>query len=141
MFMFGTGVFWHFAADMQKTEFLAYRQACARMNLPEGSYPRLLTTRLWAFSRNPNYFGELLIYSSFCLLSMHWVPAVWLLSMVGLYVHLFDLENKKYQYFIDGGMDRYWLPSMRLKDKSLSRFGDEWEQYKRSTAFFIPYIW
>ncbi|MBT3219219.1 MAG: DUF1295 domain-containing protein, partial [Proteobacteria bacterium] len=57
--MFGVGVFLHFAADMQKHTALALR-------------PGLITTGLWARCRNPNYFGELLIYVSFALLAEWW---------------------------------------------------------------------
>jgi protein-S-isoprenylcysteine O-methyltransferase Ste14 len=113
---FGLGVFWHFAADMHKTVFLEYRKVLKSHDVP---FEQLLTTKMWALSRNPNYFGELLIYNSFCILAMSVYPYAWLAMMVG----------------------GYWLTGMVLKDESLSRFGDEWNAYKKGSSFFIPYIW
>lgn len=69
--------------------------------------PQVLETKLWSVCRNPNYFGELLIYGGFNLCAMHWIPLAYLaLVVVGL-----------------------WLPNMRKKDASLSRF-EEFKQYK-----------
>jgi len=62
--LFGLGVFFHFASDMQKHMHLAHRPGV------------LLTDGLWARSRNPNYLGELLIYLSFCALAWHWLPTL-----------------------------------------------------------------
>ncbi len=60
----------------------------------------LLTDGLWRRCRNPNYLGELLIYGSFALLVHHWVPmlilALWIVAI--------------------------WIPNMRKKDRSLSRY-------------------
>lgn len=76
--LYSFGVFFHFAADMQKTVALQLQ--------PE----HLITDRLLARCRNMNYFGELLIYLGFGLLAMHWLPpmillvwivAVWLPNM------------------------------------------------------------
>lgn len=71
VFLFGNGVFWHFASDMQKSVFLEHRKLYGS-NLK--SFPNLLETKLWARTRNPNYFGETLIYSSFCVMTRSWIP-------------------------------------------------------------------
>jgi steroid 5-alpha reductase family enzyme len=103
--LFAFGVFFHFAADMQKHMHLEYRPGT------------LLTEGVWASSRNPNYFGELLIYLGFSLLAMHWAP----LAVLALFIAF------------------VWLPNMRRKDKSLSRY-PEFEDYRRRTGWIIPRI-
>lgn len=99
------GVFFHFSADMQKTTALLYRPN------------HLIMNGVWALSRNPNYFGELLIYLSFALLAMHWLPVLILFLWVIV----------------------YWIPNMRKKDQSLARF-PEFEAYRARTRLFIPFI-
>jgi protein-S-isoprenylcysteine O-methyltransferase Ste14 len=99
------GVFFHFAADMQKTMGLNYRPG------------QLITDGIWALCRNPNYFGELLIYLAFALLAMHWLP----IAIISLWVIF------------------YWIPNMRRKDRSLARYA-EFEAYRARTKLFIPYI-
>jgi protein-S-isoprenylcysteine O-methyltransferase Ste14 len=77
----------------------------------------LLTEGLWGLSRNPNYLGELLIYLGFTLLPMHWLPLSGLaLVVVGV-----------------------WIPNMRRKDKSLSRY-PEFAAYRSKTKLIIPYL-
>jgi len=100
------GVFWHFAADMQKTTSLQLRPGV------------LITDGLWGIVRNPNYFGELLIYLGFTLLAVHWAP-----PLILLYVTVTE-----------------WVPNMRRKDRSLSRYA-EFAEYERRTKLFIPYVW
>ena len=41
----------------------------------------LITDGLMAYSRNSNYLGEFLIYASFALLSMSWIP----FAVIGAY--------------------------------------------------------
>lgn len=103
--MFSFGLFLHFSADMQKHVALALRPG------------QLIRTGLWSRLRNPNYFGELLIYLSFALLAMHWLP----LGVLALFI-LF-----------------YWVPNMRRKDQSLSRY-DEFADYSARSWLFIPFI-
>ena len=103
--LFALGLFFHFASDMQKHTSLKLR--------PGG----LITDGMFARSRNPNYFGELLIYAGFGLLAMHWLPVVILLTWV-----LF-----------------YWLPRMRKKDKVLAGM-EGWEAYRSKSKLFIPYL-
>jgi protein-S-isoprenylcysteine O-methyltransferase Ste14 len=103
--MYAFGVFLHFASDMQKHMSLAYRRGT------------LLTDGLWSLSRNPNYFGELLIYLGFSLLAMHWLPLV----ALGVFVVT------------------TWVPNMRRKDASLSRY-PEFAAYKARTKLIIPYV-
>ena len=100
------GVFCHFAADMQK--FTA-------LKLQPG---KLVTDGLFTYVRNPNYFGELLIYSGFGLLAMHWLPIAILLLWIGV----------------------IWLPNMRSKDHALAKL-EGFEEYEKSTKRFIPAIW
>lgn len=98
------GVFFHFTADMQKFATLQERRG-------------LITTGLFSRCRNPNYFGELLIYLGFSLLAMHWIP----LAALALFV---------------GGL---WLPNMIRKDRSLSRY-PEFAAYRKRSALFIPFV-
>ena len=104
--IFAMGVFFHYASDMQKHVHLKLKPG------------KLITDGLMSRCRNTNYFGELLIYLSFALLSRHWIPIVVLVSFM----------------FI------IWLPNMRKKDKSLSRY-PEYAEYKKHTSLLIPFIW
>ncbi|MCK5317058.1 MAG: DUF1295 domain-containing protein [Anaerolineales bacterium] len=99
------GVFLHFSTDMQKHTSLKLQ--------PE----RLITDGMMARTRNLNYFGELLIYLSFGLLAMHWVPIV----ILSLWVAII------------------WFPNMGRKDKSLSRY-TRFEEYRRRSKLFIPFL-
>ncbi len=103
--VFGLGVFLHFAADMQKHMSLTLRPG------------ELLHTGLWARLRNPNYFGELLIYLSFAILSMHW--------LVYLILTIFVLA--------------YWVPNMLRKDRSLARYPG-FEDYRTQSWLFLPLL-
>ena len=104
--MFALGVFFHYAADMQKHAYLTLNPG------------NLITDGLMAKCRNTNYFGELLIYLSFALLSRHWIPIAVLTAFMAI----------------------IWLPNMRRKDKSLSRY-PEYEEYKKRSSLLIPFIW
>ena len=104
IFLFGLGVFLHFSSDMQKHTAL---------KLNPGT---LVMDGLFSKSRNMNYFGELLIYISFALLSMHWIP------FVALLIFIISI----------------WIPNIIKKEKSLSRY-QEFENYKNKTGIFFPF--
>ena len=104
--VFAMGVFFHYSADMQKHIHLKLKPG------------KLITDGLMSRCRNTNYFGELLIYLSFALLSGHWIPIVVLVSFMII----------------------IWLPNMRRKDMSLSRYPD-YEEYKKRSSLLIPFIW
>jgi len=104
IFLFGVGVFFHFSSDMQKY---------TELRLNPGS---LISQGFFKKSRNTNYFGEFLIYISFSLLAMHWIPI--------LVLFIFIL-------FI-------WIPNMIRKDKSLSRY-EKFEDYKNNSGIFFPF--
>ena len=61
---FSFGVFFHFTSDMQKHSIINIKNNV------------LINDGLFKKCRNINYFGELLIYSSFSMLSKHWVPFI-----------------------------------------------------------------
>ena len=106
IFLYAFGVFLHFTSDMQKF---------TRLKSKPG---QLIDDGLFRRCRNTNYFGELLIYSSFALLSMHWIPWVVLLLFIAL----------------------VWVPNMLRKDKSLTKY-DNFEDYKKGSKLFIPFIY
>lgn len=96
------GVFLHYVSDAQKYFTLRYHRG-------------LIDEGLFARSRNTNYLGELLIYGSFALLSMHWQPFV---VLAGFFLVVF-------------------LPNMRRKDESLSRYED-FEAYRSRSGLLLP---
>lgn len=79
----------------------------------------LITDGLFARTRNPNYLGEMLLYSAFALLAsastFWWVP--WLVN--------------------GAAWGCTFLPSWIVKDRSLSRY-DGWERYRRRTGLLLP---
>jgi steroid 5-alpha reductase family enzyme len=106
IFLYAVGVFFHVSADSHK--FAVLRRS------PEN----LITDGVWALCRNPNYFGELLIYSSFVLLVLHWLPAAILLLWVLV----------------------FWIPNMLRKEASLARY-PEFPAYRERTKMFIPFLY
>lgn len=77
--------------------------------------PGLITEGFFAHCRNTNYLGEILIYGSFAMLAQHWLP---FLILAGFSAGLF-------------------LPNMRKKDQSLSRY-PEFADYKARSGFLLP---
>ncbi len=96
------GVFLHFGSDAQKYYTLKYRSG-------------LITEGFFARCRNPNYLGEILIYLTFALLTMHWLPFIILAGFVG-------------------GL---FIPNMLKKDQSLSRY-PEFAAYKANSGLLLP---
>lgn len=105
VFLYSIGVFFHFSADMQKHIALKLKPG------------HLITDGVWARVRNPNYFGELLIYLGFTSLAWHWFPLAWLAAMIAA----------------------VWIPNMIRKDKSLSRY-DDFASYKSRSTLLIPFL-
>jgi protein-S-isoprenylcysteine O-methyltransferase Ste14 len=103
--MYTFGIFMHFASDMQKYISLQLRPG------------QLFTSGLWSRLRNPNYFGELLIYLSFALLAMHWLA----IGILLLWIFAF------------------WLPNMIRKDRALAQLAG-FDEYKRKSKRFIPFV-
>ena len=99
------GLILHFASDMQKHTALKLNPG------------HLITDSFWAWCRNPNYLGELLIYLGFGLLAMHWLPILVIALFMGF----------------------VWLPNMRKKDLSLARY-PEFAAYQARTRLLIPYL-
>ena len=102
--LFVTGMFYHFVSDMQKTTTLKLRKG-------------LITDGLWARTRNPNYFGEFLVYLGFCLLACHWATFLGFALLVAV----------------------VWIPKMKKKEASLSRY-PEFEEYKKRSGMFFPQL-
>jgi protein-S-isoprenylcysteine O-methyltransferase Ste14 len=102
--LFGIGAFFHFVSDAQKYFVLRHERP-----------RRLITDGMFALTRNPNYFGEILIYSSFNLLAQHWLPWV---ACGFIWAQLF-------------------LVNMLRKESSMSRY-PEHAAWVRETGLLIP---
>ena len=98
------GVFLHFASDAQKYFTLKVKKKL----INEGFFKNI---------RNTNYLGEILIYLSFAMLSMSFIPFVVLAIF----------------FFI------VFLPRMLKKDKSLSKY-ESFEDYKTKSGLILPKI-
>lgn len=102
--VYAIGLVLHFGADIQKhTALRAGRH--------------LIRTGLFCSTRNPNYLGELLIYSSFALVVRRWI--VWGVLLFNILIH--------------------WIPSMLRKDRSLARY-PEFAEYAARSGLLFPYI-
>jgi len=75
----------------------------------------LIAEGMTRYVRHPNYGGEVLLYTSFCLLARHW--AAWLILLWGY----------------AGAM----LPNNLKKEASLSRY-PAWKAYKKQTFMYVP---
>lgn len=98
------GVFLHFVSDAQKYYTLKYQHGL----ITEGFFERC---------RNTNYLGEILIYSSFALLTQHWLPFL----------------------ILGGFISMVFIPNMLKKDQSLSRY-PEFADYKRRSGLLFPLL-
>ena len=96
------GVFLHFASDAQKYFSLKLKKDLIK----DGFFKNI---------RNTNYLGEILIYLSFAILSMSFIPFVILAIF----------------FFI------VFLPRMIKKDKSLTKY-NSFEEYKKKTGLIFP---
>jgi protein-S-isoprenylcysteine O-methyltransferase Ste14 len=96
------GVFLHFGSDAQKHFVLKV-------------HPGLIEDGFFARCRNTNYLGELLIYLSFALVAMHWLPY---LVLAGFGFGVF-------------------LPNMRKKDESLARYPG-FAAYRERSGLLLP---
>lgn len=97
------GVFFHYVSDAHKHAVLSVQKG-------------LITTGLFARTRNPNYFGEMLIYLGFAMLAQHWAPFLAL-----AYWWVFFFRN------------------MMKKDQSMSRH-PEFADWRKRTGLVIPKI-
>jgi protein-S-isoprenylcysteine O-methyltransferase Ste14 len=96
-----SGVFLHYVSDAQKFFVLQLRKG-------------LIGDGLFARTRNPNYLGEVLIYSGFALASWHWQP-----------------------FLVLAGWCVFFVRNMRRKDQSMSRHPD-FAAYKARTGMILP---
>jgi protein-S-isoprenylcysteine O-methyltransferase Ste14 len=102
LFIYIVGIFFHYVSDAQKFYTLRERKG-------------LIEDGLFTSTRNPNYLGEILIYFSYALMSMHWIPFV----VLSAWVFGFFVRN------------------MLGKDKSLSRHAG-FAAYKSRTGLLFP---
>jgi hypothetical protein len=70
---------------------------------------------LFSRTRNPNYLGEILIYTAFALTSFHWLPFL----------------------ILAGWVFGFFVRNMLKKDRSLSRH-PEFDEYKKRTGLLFP---
>ncbi len=99
------GIFFHYVGDAQK--YFTLRAG-----------PVLITDGLFSRVRNPNYVGEIMIYSAFAALSAHWLPFLIVAAWSAF----------------------FFVPGARAKDKSLSRY-PAYAAYRSRTAALIPFVW
>jgi steroid 5-alpha reductase family enzyme len=102
LFLYIMGVFLHYVSDAQKF----YTLQANRGLIQEGLFSR---------TRNPNYLGEILIYVSYAIMSLHWLPFL----------------------VLGGWVLGFFVRNMLAKDKSLSRY-PEFTEYKKKTGLVLP---
>jgi steroid 5-alpha reductase family enzyme len=96
------GVFLHYVSDAQKHYTLQTKKG-------------LIEDGLFARTRNPNYLGEIMIYTAYAIMSMHWLPFL----------------------ILGGWIFGFFVRNMLAKDKSLSRY-PQFAEYKKRTGLLFP---
>ena len=96
------GVFLHFASDTQKYFSLKFKKDLIK----EGFFKNV---------RNTNYLGEILIYLSFAILSMSFIP----FAILAIF------------FFV------VFIPRMIKKDNSLTKYA-AFKDYKKKTGLILP---
>jgi protein-S-isoprenylcysteine O-methyltransferase Ste14 len=79
-------------------------------------HPGLITEGMYKYTRNPNYLGEMMLYSAYALLVQHWLA--WII-LAGVWLIIF-------------------IPNMLKKDRSLSRYPG-WESYQAKSGMILPW--
>jgi protein-S-isoprenylcysteine O-methyltransferase Ste14 len=102
LFIYIVGIFFHYVSDAQKFFTLRERKG-------------LIEDGLFTRTRNPNYLGEILIYFSYALMSVHWIPFV----VLSAWIFGFFVRN------------------MLRKDENLSRHAG-FAAYKNRTGLLFP---
>ena len=110
--VFGTGFFFEAAADFQLMDF---------KRKPENQ-GRIMTTGLWEMSRHPNYFGEALVWWGISFYALN-LPYGWI-TLVSPFIITLLLR------FVSG------VPMLEKKYSGRP----DWEEYKRKTAAFVPFV-
>lgn len=103
LYIFGTLI--NATADVQKTTAKQYQ-------------PGLVKDNIWRFSRNINYFGDILRYLSFSVVA----GSIW-------------------AYLVPGLIAIIYIQRMLQKEQEMMVKYPEFAEYQRSTARFIPFIW
>ena len=89
----------------------ATRKSTYTLKLQKG----LIEDGLFGRTRNPNYLGEILIYVSYALMSLHWLPFL----------------------ILAGWVFGFFLRNMLEKDKSMARH-PRFEAYRKRTGLLFP---
>jgi steroid 5-alpha reductase family enzyme len=110
--LFGIGFFFEAVADYQLAGF---------KKKPENK-GKIITTGLWEMSRHPNYFGEALVWWGIGFYAVS-LPNGWMTLISPLVLTLL-------LRFVSG------VPMLEKKYKGRS----DWEEYKRQTAAFVPFV-
>ncbi|CBK22477.2 uncharacterized protein [Blastocystis hominis] len=100
--MHNLGVAIMMVSDAQKYYTLQYKKG-------------LIMDGMYKYIRSPNYLGEVLIYSSYALLSNHWLP--WIIL-----------------FYVWGTV---FATRIITKEKRMERH-PEWEEYKKRTNTILP---
>lgn len=104
LFIYIMGIFFHYVSDAQKYYTLKQNKEL----IDEGLFKR---------TRNPNYLGEILIYTAYAMMSLHWLPFL----------------------VLAGWVFGFFLRNMWRKDESLSKYS-EFEEYSENSGLLIPKI-
>ncbi len=101
------GLVVHFVADLRKKRFKERAENTGR----------ILDTGLWAWSRHPNYFGDVVIYVGWAVFAAN--PWAWLSPATNMLQYAFDAIPKS----------EAWAQR---------RYGDAWTVYCKRTSIFLP---
>lgn len=93
-----------------------------RFKKAEENRGKIITTGLWKYTRHPNYFGEAFLWWGFWLMA---VPV-----MDGIFTIISPLVITWLLRYISG------VPMLEKKYEGR----EDWEEYKRKTPVFVPFI-